>query len=194
MQNKYPLWKNLTLVIIAVIGLIYAIPSLYSEDPAVQITSESSSEPQQLEQKVKGLLDNARLPYRSINESGEHVEIRFASTDTQLLARDVIKNGLGEGYVVALNLAPSTPSWLETIGAAPMKQGLDLRGGVHFLLDVDIDSVISRRYEGLTKSMGQDLREANIRYAGIRFVADQGVNIHFRNEEALIDASIRAQI
>ncbi len=80
------------------------------------------------------------------------------------------------------------PSWLTAINAEPMKQGLDLRGGVHFLLEVDIDSVITRRYEGMMKSMGQDLREANIRYAGIRYITEKGINIYFRNEQALEDA------
>jgi len=86
-----------------------------------------------------------------LNTEDEGIQVIFSSTDSQLLARDVIKNNLGSQYTVALNLAPSTPHWLEVIHARPMKQGLDLRGGVHFLLEVDIDSVITRRYEGIIK-------------------------------------------
>ncbi|ASQ46568.1 protein translocase subunit SecD [Legionella clemsonensis] len=181
MQNKYPLWKNLMLIIIAVIGLIYAIPNLYSEDPAVQISSQSPVDMEQLKQQVHETLDKTKIKYNSLTISGESLEVRFASTDTQLLARDAIKNALGSDYTVALNLMPTTPRWLSAIGADPMKQGLDLRGGVHFLLEVDIDSVVSRRYEGLMKNIGQNLREAGIRYMGIRYIADKGVDIRFRD-------------
>lgn len=193
MQNRYPLWKNLMLIIIAVIGFIYAIPNLYSEDPAVQISSQSPVDMQQLSQQVAALLDKAKLNYRSITTSNDRLEIRFASTDTQLLAQDIIKNGMGSQYTVALNLAPATPKWLSQIGAEPMKQGLDLRGGVHFLLEVDVDSVISRRFEGLMKGIGQELREAGIRYTGIRYIADKGIDVSFRTEEAMSDGFLEVK-
>lgn len=187
MQNKYPLWKNITLVLIVVIGLIYAIPNLYSEDPAVQVSSDSPVDAEELKQDITDVLSQANLSYNSINENDNGIEIRFNSTDTQLLARDAIKNSLGTDYTVALNLVSATPNWLRRIGAEPMKQGLDLRGGVHFLLEVDVDSVISRRYEGIMKSIGQDLREASIRYAGIRYLANKGILIRFRNPQAMKD-------
>ncbi len=180
MQNKYPLWKNLSLIGIAILAFIYAAPNLYSEDPAIQISSQSPIVPEVLEDDVKRLLDAAKVPVLSMATRDERLEVRFSSTDVQLHARDVIKNGLSADYTVALNLLSSTPAWLRAIGAEPMKQGLDLRGGVHFLLEVDIDSVISRRYEGLMKSIGQDLREAGIRYSGIRYVAGKGVDVGFR--------------
>ncbi|WP_025385358.1 protein translocase subunit SecD [Legionella oakridgensis] len=190
MQNKYPLWKNLMLIVITIIGLIYAIPNLYSEDPVVQVSSQSPVDMQQLEQTIKDLLDAAKLDYLSVMIDNDSLDVRFASTDTQLLARDVIRNGLDKNYTVALNLAPSTPAWLMAIGAEPMKQGLDLRGGVHFLLEVDIDSVVNRRYEGIMKSISQDLREAGIRYTGIRYVMDKGVNIRFRSAQTMEDALV----
>ncbi|CEK10069.1 protein translocase subunit SecD [Legionella hackeliae] len=185
MQNKYPLWKNLMLIIIAVIGLIYAIPNLYSEDPAVQISSQALVDMEQLKQQVGTVLTDAKIKYNALNIVGDSVELRFASTDTQLLARDAIKHALGSDYTVALNLAPTTPRWLSAIRAEPMKQGLDLRGGVHFLLEVDVDSVVSRHYEGLMKNIGQDLREAGIRYVGIRYIADKGIDIRFRDESTM---------
>lgn len=188
MQNKYPLWKNLALLLIAIVGLIYSIPNLYSEDPAVQVSSQSDTNPDQLKDDVSQLLDQAKLDYISIDEGSEGLEIRFASTDTQLQARDAIKNGLGSDYTVALNLLPATPDWLRRIGAEPMKQGLDLRGGVHFLLEIDVDSVINRRYEGLMKNIGQDLRESGVRYAGIRYLNDKGITIRFRTPKAMTDA------
>ena len=188
MQNKYPLWKNILLVVIAVVGLVYAIPNLFSEDPVLQISSQASVTPDALESHAKKLLDEANIKYRSMSLSDEGLEVRFTSTDTQLLARDVIKTGLGEQYTVALNLAPSTPAWLRALHAEPMKQGLDLRGGVHFLLEVDIDSVINRRYEGMTKSIGQDLRESGLRYSGIRYIANKGIDLRFRTAEVRDEA------
>lgn len=172
------------LIAIAVIGMVYAIPNLYSEHPVVQISSDGAVDAAALDNEVKTLLTNAKLQYGAMTATHDGLEIQFASTDSQLLARDVIKNGLGSQYTVALNLAPSTPAWLTAIRAEPMKQGLDLRGGVHFLLEVDIESVINRRYEGLTKSIGQDLREAGIRYSGIRYVLNKGVDVQFRTAEA----------
>jgi len=188
MQNKYPFWKNIALVVIAVIGLIYAIPNLYSEDPAIQISSLSPIESNQLETRVKTLLDEAKIKYLSMSSMDERSEIRFASTDIQLHAQDIIKSGLGQGYTVALNLAPATPAWFSSVGAEPMKQGLDLRGGVHFLLEVDVESVVNRRYEGLMKVIGQDLRENGIRYAGIRTLPEKGITVLFRTPD-LMDAA-----
>jgi preprotein translocase subunit SecD len=180
MQNKYPLWKNITLVVMAIIGLIYAIPNLYSEDPVVQVSSDAAFKPNDLANQVRGLLESANVQFGAITPNHDGLEVRFSTPDTQLVARDIIKNGLGDKYTVALNLAPATPAWLTFMRAEPMKQGLDLRGGVHFLLEVDIESVVSRRYEGLTKSIGQDLRGAGIRYSGIRYVSGKGVDVRFR--------------
>ena len=190
MQNKYPLWKNLLLIFIVAIGLVYVIPNLYTEYPIVQVSSQAKIDPQALEKQVKVLLDKEKLSYQAVTVNDDGLEVRFTSTDTQLLARDIIKNGLDKEYTVALNLAPSTPAWLGAIHAEPMKQGLDLRGGVHFLLEVDIDSVINRRYEGMMKSIGQDLREVGIRYAGIRFLADKSIDIRFRTPQAMDDALV----
>ncbi len=183
MQNKYPLWKNALLVMLAIIAIIYTIPNLYSEDPVVQISTDTAMDPHAILKQTKALLEEANISYRSARIQGDGVEVRFSSTDTQLHARDVINHGLGNNFIVALNLAPSTPKWLSAIYAEPMKQGLDLRGGVHFLLEVDIDSVIHRRYEGLLKSIGQDLRETGIRYAGIRYFPRQGIEIRLRSAE-----------
>lgn len=185
MQNKYPLWKNLMLIFIAVIGFIYAIPNIYTEHPVVQISSNAAVDAEALKNKVTEILNKQNIHFSSILTQEEGVEVVFASTDAQLLARDLIKNGLGNQYTVALNLASSTPPWLEAIGARPMKQGLDLRGGVHFLLEVDVDSVINRRYEGIMKSISKELREIGVRYAGMRYVADKGIDLGFRDAESM---------
>lgn len=188
MQNKYPLWKNLLLIIIAVIGFIYAIPNLYTEHPVVQITAENPVDYEEVKNQIQNALERDKINYQAVNVREDGIEMIFNSTDTQLLARDVIKNTLGNQYTVALNLAPSTPSWLRRIHAEPMKQGLDLRGGVHFLLEVDVDSVISRRYEGLIRNISQTLREMGIRYTGMRYVANKGVYLRFRDEAVLEQA------
>lgn len=190
MQNRYPLWKNLLLIALVVVGLLYAIPNLYTENPVVQVSSDTSITIAAIEKQIKQILEGAQLSYQAITDTNARLEVRFASTDLQLQARDVLKKALGPHYTVALNLAPSTPAWLSAIHAEPMKQGLDLRGGVHFLLEVDIESVINRRYEGLMKSMGQDLREASVRYSGIRYVANTGISVRFRTPEALEEASV----
>ncbi|KTD67169.1 MULTISPECIES: protein translocase subunit SecD [Legionella] len=188
MQNKYPLWKNLMLIVIAVIGFVYAIPNLYTENPVVQISSETPVDYDELKNQIEAILTKDNIPHKAVIVQNEDVEVVFSSTDSQLLARDAIKNALGTQYTVALNLAPSTPNWLDSIRAAPMKQGLDLRGGVHFLLEVDVDSVISRRYEGIMKNISQELRELGIRYTGIRYVVDKGVNLNFRDSESMNNA------
>ncbi|MFJ1267183.1 protein translocase subunit SecD [Legionella lytica] len=185
MQNKYPLWKNLMLIIIAVVGFIYALPNLYSEHPVVQISAETPVDYEVLKGQIEEILQKDKLAFSEANATDTGVEVIFTSTDAQLLARDAIKNALGNQYTVALNLASSTPAWLRSIRAEPMKQGLDLRGGVHFLLEVDVDSVVSRRYEGIMKNIGQALREIGVRYSGIRYVAEKGVNLRFRDQESM---------
>lgn len=188
MQNRYPLWKNVSLIILAILAVIYAIPNLYSEEPVVQISSEAVVDPHVILKQTQSILDQGKLAYRAILIHGDGVEVRFHSTDQQLQGRDLLKNGLGNNDIIALNLAPSTPKWLSAIFAEPMKQGLDLRGGVHFLLEVDIDSVINRRYEGILKSIGQDLREQGIRYAGMRYFPHQGIEIRLRSPELVKQA------
>ncbi len=181
MQNKYPLWKNIMLVLLVLVGLVYAIPNIYTEEPAVQISSRAPILPTALKDKIEKMLQLSHLKYKSVTADSERLEVRFASTDVQLQARDVIKAGLGPDYTVALNLVPSTPKWFAKIGAEPMKQGLDLRGGVHFLLEVDVDSVLTRRYEGLMKSIGHGFREAELRYSGIRYVPERGIEVRFKD-------------
>lgn len=188
MQNKYPLWKNLMLVLVAIVGFIYALPNLYTEHPVVQVSAQQAGNLEQLEARLATVLQKGNIVFKAMRQENNSVEVVFSSTDEQLAAQDLIKKDLGEHYTVALNLAPSTPAWMEKINARPMKQGLDLRGGVHFLLDIDIDSVIARRYEGLMKNLSQELREKGIRYSGIRYVADKGINLRFRDASSTENA------
>ncbi|MBJ15289.1 MAG: protein translocase subunit SecD [Legionellaceae bacterium] len=187
MQNTYPRWKNGLLIFIVLIAVIYAIPNLYTEYPAIEISSTITPQ-MSVEKQVAQALKDAHIAYYNIAHQGPKTEVRFKSTDTQLLAQDVLKKTLGSDFTVALNLAPATPRWLSNIGAHPMKQGLDLRGGVHFLLEVDVDNVINKRYEGLMKNIGQNMRKSHIRYSGMRYLKNQGIIVYLRDKSQIEQA------
>ena len=186
MQNHYPLWKNILLIALLVIASIYAMPNLFGDDQAVQISGVGAElvDADALSQAQKALA-KAQIKYLSSEQQDDKLLMRFADTDIQLKARDVIKNALGEDYIVALNLASRTPKWLQFFGAQPMKLGLDLRGGVHFLLEVDLNDMIKKREDGDIRSITNDLREANIRYLEIRHIKPHGIAIAFRDTENL---------
>lgn len=133
MQNKYPWWKNVLLVVLFLVGLLYALPMLYGDDPAIQISAKGSAHiTSQVIQKVNTTLERDKLQSKSVAKDRGDLLVRFLSTDTQLKARDILQKALGNNYEVAINLAPRTPKWLAAIGAQPMRLGLDLRGGVFF--------------------------------------------------------------
>ena len=168
MLNKYPLWKYLLILAVLAIGLVYSIPNLYPDDPAVQISGASSAlsiEQGDVERASKALQDaGIQVKAASVDERGRGGLIRLTRQDDQLPAKDIVRRTLGDDYVVALNLAQTTPDWLRSLGASPMKLGLDLSGGVHFLLEVDMDKALDVRrkvYEGEIKSL---LRKERVRY------------------------------
>lgn len=168
MLNKYPLWKYLLILFVLAIGLVYSIPNLYPDDPAIQISGASSAlsiEQADVDRASKALQDaGIAVKAASIDERGRAGLIRLTRQDDQLPAKDIVRRALGDDYVVALNLAQTTPDWLRSLGASPMKLGLDLSGGVHFLLEVDMDKALDVRrkvYEGEIKSL---LRKERIRY------------------------------
>ncbi len=184
MLNHYPLWKNLLLVGILLLGLIYAAPNLYGETPAVQISlNHHIHTAEQTTQTIQSTLQHAGLAYKSIEIVNRDILIRFRDTDTQLKAKDLIKQVLGDNYTVALNLAPATPHWLTVINAAPMRLGLDLRGGVNFLLTVDADSVINQRLEGEVRNVGVAFRDAKVRYMDLNRTKDNAIFMQFRDTE-----------
>ena len=168
MLNKYPLWKYLLILSVLAIGLVYSIPNLYPDDPAVQISGASSAlsiQQADVDRASKALTDaGIAVKAASIDERGRGGLIRLIKQDDQLPAKDIVRRALGDDYVVALNLAQTTPDWLRSLGANPMKLGLDLSGGVHFLLEVDMDKALDVRrkvYEGEIKSL---LRKERVRY------------------------------
>lgn len=189
-MTNYPRWKYILLAVLLLVGFIYALPNVYGEDPAVQITGlKHQTANTETQIQVKNSLETANLPYKSIEAEEPNVLlVRFLDTETQLKAKEEIAKSLGEDYSVALNLAPLTPKWLEMIGAKPMKLGLDLRGGVHFLMEVDIDSVIQRRLEGYYSEVPKILREDKIRYKKVEKTPDQKIKIVFDSEKEIDQA------
>ncbi|ATH80972.1 protein translocase subunit SecD [Pseudomonas sp. KHPS1] len=188
MLNKYPLWKYLLILAVLAIGLVYSIPNLYPDDPAVQISGASSAlsiEQGDVERASKALQDaGIQVKAASLDERGRGGLIRLTKQDDQLPAKDIVRRVLGDDYVVALNLAQTTPDWLRSLGASPMKLGLDLSGGVHFLLEVDMDKALDVRrkvYEGEIKSL---LRKERIRY---RSMPEQGgrIQLGFADSDTL---------
>lgn len=166
MLKSFPRWQYGLLVILLLAGLIYAVPNIYGEDPAIQVTSLQTNN-NDISQAINILEETFTakgIDYKSINAEGKGLLVRFHSTETQLEMQDLIKATLGKNYSVALNLASITPKWLANLGAQPMKLGLDLRGGVRFLIDVDIVSIVNRRLEGDYSDIRGGMRAENIRY------------------------------
>jgi len=168
-MNQYPLWKNLLILAALVVGLIYTLPNFYGESPAVQVSPLRSSlkADTALLDRVGDILKTASLEPQVIMLDGNSVKARFADTDSQLKAKDVLVGQLGEDYVVALNLLPRSPRWLTAMNALPMYLGLDLRGGVHFLLQVDMNAALTKALEAAIGDIRSSLREQNIAYSGV---------------------------
>jgi len=168
MNNRFPLWKNLLVLIIFLIGLIYTLPNLYGEDPSVQVTStrEVKIDQQQISQ-IESSVKAAGLTPKAIKYEDGSILVRFNNTDDQLKAADLLRDQMGSNYTVALNLAPTTPAWLQSLGAKAMYLGLDLRGGVHFLLEVDMDAAVKQAEERYTEDVRLALRGAKIHYQSV---------------------------
>ncbi len=173
------------LVVVIIVGLLYALPNLYGEDPAVQVTgARGVAASEQTLIQVQNTLKEEKITAKSVALSEGAILARFETTDTQLRAREALMSVLGDKYVVALNLAPATPYWLTKIAAEPMKLGLDLRGGVHFLMEVDMDTALSKLQEQTTEGLRSDLREKGIAYTNVRKADNYGVDVVFRDGAA----------
>ncbi|MBE0487615.1 MAG: protein translocase subunit SecD [Halomonas sp.] len=184
MLNRYPMWKYLLILIVLAVGLVYSLPNLYPEDPAVQISSgrgDATLDQRQLE-RVQDSLREAGITIKSVESSESSILIRLGDADEQLQARDRIAAMLDDDFVVALNLAESTPGWLQALSASPMTLGLDLRGGVHFLLEVDMDAAVTQRLEVNASAMREQLRSERIRYRGTE-IEGRTLTLTFTSEE-----------
>ncbi|WP_339770067.1 protein translocase subunit SecD [uncultured Paraglaciecola sp.] len=185
MLNQTPLWKLLVLIFIVGICALYATPNLYGEDYAVQISAgRNATVDDTLLSKVTETLTTESIETKSIVLDNEQILVRLTNSDSQLLARETLERALGDNYYVAMNLAPDTPDWLAALGGEPMKLGLDLRGGVHFLMEVDMNSAINKSFEDMVSDFKSALREEGIRYRTVRQV-EGGVEIFFRDQDTL---------
>jgi preprotein translocase subunit SecD len=190
MPNKFPLWKNIMILMVVAFAFIYAAPNLYPPDPALQLSGQSSAMKidQAVLTKVEKALAEANIDYFAGEADGEAALVRLVDSDLQMRAKEVVQAEMGGEYIVALNLAPTTPQWLSDLGGSPMKLGLDLSGGVHFLLEVDLDSALNTRLEGDLQEVKSSLREEKIRYRSFELKGQQIIG-RFRNEKQVEQAA-----
>lgn len=184
-MNHYPLWKYLLILLIISFGAIYALPNLYAPDPAIQLSGQSGGviidEP--VMSKVTAALTESGIEYFGEEANGENGLIRLKDREQQLPAKRVIQSALGGEYIVALNLAPTTPEWLANMGASPMKLGLDLSGGVHFLLEVNTEEAVEKRMETMAREVRSAMREEKLRYKSVKLVDKKTIVSIFNSEE-----------
>ena len=186
MVNRYAPWRYILLILIIAIGVIYATPNLYGEDPALQITHRVNLIDEGELSNIKSLLQSENIEHRSVELDGNNVLVRFASEDAQLKAATLMRDLLfasDKRYSIALNLAPATPDWLTALNALPMYLGLDLRGGVHFLMEVDMDSAIEKSLNRASGELRSFMREEKVRYKAVQ-ASKTSVSIRFTSVEA----------
>ncbi|MCH9048153.1 MAG: protein translocase subunit SecD [Proteobacteria bacterium] len=188
-MNRYSSWKYILILIVVVVGIIYALPNLYGSAPALQISASSATaEVSELtELQVNIALDDANIESVSMELGDGRLTIKFADEETQLRAKDVLQEALGRSHVIALNLAPNTPDWLRNLGAEPMFLGLDLRGGVHFLMEVDMEAAVKTSEERYVSDIRTLLRENKVRYKTITRNDEGGLLVRYRDAVQKID-------
>ena len=191
-MNQNPTWKYLLLLAVCVISMVYALPNLYPSNPALQITlvdTNDSLTGSEVENITKSLND-ANIAIKKVETLDNELMVHFADTNAQFAAVDPVKATLGRDYSVALNLAPTTPAWLAGAGAEPMYLGLDLRGGVHFLMEVDMDAAIDKAVDRYKEGFKSNLREEKIKYLGVTRESDDSLTIKFK-DQASLDAGLK---
>lgn len=181
---RYPAWKYVLILVVLVISTLYALPSLYPDEPAVQISGAKAGT--QIDagivQKAEQILKTENIATHDNSFSNNAALLRVDSSEAQLKAKEALRRGLGDEYVVALNLAPTTPEWLQKIGAKPMKLGLDLRGGVHFLLEVDMDKAIAQRMDTSATDLRRQLRDNNLKFNSLS-LSNNTIVVQFANND-----------
>jgi len=182
-MNRYPLWKYIIVLVALVLGILYSLPNLFGESPAVQVSpSKATAEVNTaLLEQVETALKQGNVQYETVFLDTNGVKARFANPETQIKAKDVLQNALGNDYVIALNLLSRSPDWLSKIGALPMYLGLDLRGGVHFLLQVDMKAAMDKAAERYVGDFRTLLRNERIAYLGVS-LEGQTVQVRFKDE------------
>src|SRR5579884_2101062 len=181
-MNDFPRWKYVLVAAVLLFGIVYALPILFPQQPAVQISANRGATVDlALNEKVLGVLQTRKLDFKDVELDGDRLLVRFANTEVQLAASDVLKSELGDQYVVALNLASTVPGWLRAIGANRMPLGLDLQGGVHFLLQVDNKAALAKMQQRYVDDIRTALRNAKIRAESVNPGA-QGIVITLHSD------------
>jgi preprotein translocase subunit SecD len=185
--NKFPLWRYILIVVLVILAFIYALPNIFGESPAVQVSpKEGKPVTSQLVQVIRSTLKTNQIQYSGFTVKKYSLGMRFKNTVAQMKAQDVLKSKLGDKATVAISLAPNAPKWLLAIGAFPMRQGLDLRGGLYFLIDVDMHSVITNNLNNFASQLRTALRKQVIRYSGITVDKKKtDIQIQFRSSATL---------
>jgi preprotein translocase subunit SecD len=190
-MNRYPIWKYVLICAALVASLLYAVPNIYGDSPAIQISAAHSSTPvtTQTEDAIQKVLADNKIAVTGIKFDGKSIRVKLRDTETQPRARELITAALGDNYVAALTLLSNTPPWMDSVGAKPMALGLDLMGGVHFMFEVDMDGALKKTLDGAASDVRHSLREEKIRYAGdaIR-VLGQTVEVRLRDAESVAAA------
>ena len=183
MLNKYPLWKNLLVLLVVLLGFLYSVPNLYQNDEAIQVTNTNLDINAADLAVVTTALEAAQVDFFGSEQDETSLLVRVNSVEDQLRAKTAIEDALGDDYIVALNLAPTTPAWMQAIGAGQMNLGLDLQGGVHFLMEVDMDAAIERRMRDNLGNVRSILRELRIRTRGINLLGIDHIEVRFASLE-----------
>ena len=185
MLNKYPMWKYLLVLAVLAIGILYATPNLYGRDPAIQVSgTKGASADLSVLDKVNDTLKENNITVKSSALENGQVLVRFTNVEEQLKAQDLLRNSLSDDYISAINMSPAQPEWLKNIGGNPMKLGLDLSGGVHFTMEVDMVTAMDNALETMEQDFKSDLRGEKLRYRSVRRVAGvERVQVIMRNDE-----------
>ena len=185
-MNRYPLWKYLLIALTVILGVVYTLPNLFGETPAVQVSTNRQAIVinDQTEARVAAALQAANIPTDGMFVVDNSLKVRFQDAEAQLKARDVIENTLGDGYITALNLLADSPEWMAKIKANPMFLGLDLRGGVHFNMQVDMQAAMQKTFERYSGDIRRELRRMNIR-TGTARQTDNSLTVPFQDSADL---------
>ncbi|MCU1107754.1 protein translocase subunit SecD [Glaesserella parasuis] len=191
MLNRFPLWKNLMVILVVAIGILYALPNLYGEDPSVQVsgTRGQQASAETLTQ-VQSALASLNITPKAMNLENGSILVRLNKDEEQLPAKEKIAEVLGNNYSVALNLAPATPEWLTSIGGEPMKRGLDLRGGVRFLMEVDMNTALAKQQDQLQDTLRNDFRKEKWQYKAVKKAENFATDVEF-NDPDTADKAVR---
>ena len=186
-MNRFPIWKYLVIAVVLIVSTIYTLPNFFGETPAVQISStrQSATVDTALMARVETVLQQQGIKPAGLFLDGNSLKVRFNDPDTQIKARDIIQQALGDTYIIALNLLAASPEWLSKLHANPMFLGLDLRGGVHFLLEVDMQAAVDKTMERYAGDIRRELKTAKIRYGTIKRTGNTALEVQLRDRETL---------